>query len=208
MGVFWSGIDTSTINTLSQGGWFVSTVFNKKRETKTCVKVVDPFEFIVDDVTLEITKRIDPATLESWNIQYKVNVEDHMKKLLEEREAATKAALAARGYTNHERSYQNHLFDNRGVYQGGKTQQFGNWMNGMDHDDSPWNGYLNDDPIPPQQQAHAPRSVSVHEFSEQQVARMQAERERLEAELEDIESVFDTWEEMGLITQEERNDTE
>lgn len=35
MGVFWSATDMKTIEELGQAGWFLSTVFNKKREMKS-----------------------------------------------------------------------------------------------------------------------------------------------------------------------------
>jgi hypothetical protein len=50
MGVFWSGTDRETIEQLGQGGWFLSTVFNKKEEMKSCVFMTDPMKLFSDDL--------------------------------------------------------------------------------------------------------------------------------------------------------------
>lgn len=50
MGVFWSGTDRETIIQLGQGGWFLSTVFNKKEEMKSCVFMTDPMKLFTDDL--------------------------------------------------------------------------------------------------------------------------------------------------------------
>lgn len=56
MGVFWSGTDKATIKELGEHGWFVSTVFNKKRETRTAIYQGHPFNIFADDIKLEISK--------------------------------------------------------------------------------------------------------------------------------------------------------
>lgn len=50
MGVFWSGTDKETISNLGQHGYFISTVFNKKKEMKTALYTKEPFELFFDDV--------------------------------------------------------------------------------------------------------------------------------------------------------------
>src|SRR5687768_16700469 len=41
MDVFWSGTDRDTIRKIGAGGWFLSTVFNKKNQTRSAYYSVD-----------------------------------------------------------------------------------------------------------------------------------------------------------------------
>ena len=69
MPVFWSGTDTSTIKQLAMGGWFVSTVFNKRREMKTAFSQSSPIRCIVDDVPTTIDTAVEAANPE-WDKEY------------------------------------------------------------------------------------------------------------------------------------------
>lgn len=80
MGVFWSGTDADTIKKLSSGGWFVSTVFNKRREMKTCLSTVEPWPAIIDDVQTVILREIDGSLIQAWDADYKKYVTDVLPK--------------------------------------------------------------------------------------------------------------------------------
>lgn len=54
MDVFWSGTDMSTINQLTEDGWFIHGVFNKKYEYKCAYSNIDPVAMFVDDLEMEI----------------------------------------------------------------------------------------------------------------------------------------------------------
>jgi len=74
MGVFWSGTDTDTMQQLGKNGWFLSTVFNKKGESRTAYyqKGDDFFpEVFIDDIA---TKASFIHTLEQetqWEKEFK-----------------------------------------------------------------------------------------------------------------------------------------
>lgn len=80
MPVFWSGTDWTQIQEFGQHGWFVSSVFNKKREIRTCLYAETPFFFLADNLELELAQpAIDSATLEAWDQELK----DKCKPLFE-----------------------------------------------------------------------------------------------------------------------------
>lgn len=54
MEVFWSGTDMKTIEQLTQNGWFIHGVFNKKNESKFAATSKEPFELFIDNIELEI----------------------------------------------------------------------------------------------------------------------------------------------------------
>jgi hypothetical protein len=80
MPVFWSGTDLDTIEKLGMGGWFLSTVFNKKREMKSCFYAVQgsntPWgteELFLDDLTTTVPAFVHARQAE-WEEQYTTNV--------------------------------------------------------------------------------------------------------------------------------------
>lgn len=54
MQVFWSGTDRKTIEELTENGWFIHGVFNKKNEHRICYSNNEPFEVFVDNLELDI----------------------------------------------------------------------------------------------------------------------------------------------------------
>jgi len=61
MPVFWSGTDKATMAELGEHGWFLSTVFNKKAELKTCVTFPTEFGlYEVDAIDTTITDMPQP----------------------------------------------------------------------------------------------------------------------------------------------------
>lgn len=85
MSVFWSGTDMDTIRKIGEGGWFLSTVFNKKQEMKSSLYVnnafVNPELFkdkavFIDDLPTNILNAISPELLAMWDRDYETNVEN------------------------------------------------------------------------------------------------------------------------------------
>ena len=54
MPVFWSGTDMTAINQLTEDGWFIHGVFNKKYEYRCAYSNNDPVPMFVDDLEMEI----------------------------------------------------------------------------------------------------------------------------------------------------------
>lgn len=54
MDVFWSGTDTATMNSLTENGWFIHGVFNKKDKFKIAYTTNEPVSAFIDDLNLEI----------------------------------------------------------------------------------------------------------------------------------------------------------
>ena len=73
MNVFWSGTDVATIKQLGGGGWFLSTVLNKKREMKSAYCQVAPVRMIVDDLSTHVMEVLDSNLIEKWNQEYEKN---------------------------------------------------------------------------------------------------------------------------------------
>jgi hypothetical protein len=82
MGVFWSGTDMATIKELGQHGWFVHTVFNKRRETRTAISMGDPFPAIIDDIKLVIERSLPVDLVASWDKEYDDKVTNIVPKLI------------------------------------------------------------------------------------------------------------------------------
>jgi len=80
MAVFWSGQDLETINALAEGGWFISTVFNKKREMRTAISMSQPFRMLYDEVTLEVERMLPADLVSSWDKEYVTKVENFAPK--------------------------------------------------------------------------------------------------------------------------------
>lgn len=74
MPVFWSGTDTDTIQELGDGGWYVCTVFNQRRESRTCLYQKSPNLF-VDGQYLHVgAPNFYQATYDEWNKDFDDNV--------------------------------------------------------------------------------------------------------------------------------------
>jgi hypothetical protein len=80
MDVFWSSTDKDTIEKIGAGGWFLSTVFNKKHERRSALYVVNgqktPFgtaPLFLDEIPTEIEKEFCPY-LEVWDKEYEEKV--------------------------------------------------------------------------------------------------------------------------------------
>lgn len=54
MGVFWSSTDWNTINTLKNNSYFVSIVFNKRRELRALLRVFGVTQVTVDDIAVTV----------------------------------------------------------------------------------------------------------------------------------------------------------
>jgi hypothetical protein len=74
MDVFWSGTDLATIKELGSGGWFVATVFNKKREMKSAFCQIEPIRLMVDDIETDVVEQVDEELVETWDKDYEKNV--------------------------------------------------------------------------------------------------------------------------------------
>jgi len=61
MDVFWSGTDRDTIDKITQGGWFVSTVFNKRHEMRSALSMVSPLPLgFIDNIPTQQIQYLDP----------------------------------------------------------------------------------------------------------------------------------------------------
>jgi hypothetical protein len=74
MPVFWSQTDESTQEDLAAGGWFVSTVFNKKREMRSAICMKRPVPLFLDEIKTEVVQYLAPDTIKSWDEEYEQNV--------------------------------------------------------------------------------------------------------------------------------------
>lgn len=73
MAVFWSGTDMDTIKELGGNGWMISTVFNKKEETRTALSYrastdLGVFTEVQDDLDLTIIEESIDTT--AWDAEY------------------------------------------------------------------------------------------------------------------------------------------
>lgn len=94
MDVFWSGTDKDTIHKIGQGGWFVSTVFNKRRQMKSAIFISNAFarggmfsdgeSLFVDDVHTEIMTYLSGEEIKEWDAEYDKNVTAFEKKYQQE----------------------------------------------------------------------------------------------------------------------------
>jgi len=67
MGVFWSGTDQIAMRELSEHGWFMATVFNKKAEMKSCASFPTTFgQMQLDDMATEIEDTVDDTQAATW----------------------------------------------------------------------------------------------------------------------------------------------
>lgn len=71
MGVFWSGTDHTALRQLSEPGWFLATVFNKRRESLSCYVQGQPSKVYIPDITLQINEpRYSDELVASWSAEF------------------------------------------------------------------------------------------------------------------------------------------
>lgn len=74
MSVFWSHQDRETQKDLAAGGWFLSTVFNKKREMRSAICMQKPIPLFIDDIKTEVIQYLDKELTDEWDASYDLNV--------------------------------------------------------------------------------------------------------------------------------------
>jgi hypothetical protein len=74
--VFWSNTDDATIKQLAMGGWFISTVVNKKREMLSAFSQSTPIRLVQDNIPTKIETKIDEALVAQWDKEYTDNVSE------------------------------------------------------------------------------------------------------------------------------------
>jgi hypothetical protein len=85
MDVFWSGTDRDTIEKISDGGWFVSTVFNKKHEMRSCLNMNAPLPLgFMDNIPTRPIQFLDQELVKAWDADYEKNVENFVTKFSRE----------------------------------------------------------------------------------------------------------------------------
>jgi hypothetical protein len=80
MAVFWSGTDMDTIKKIGAGGWFLSTVFNKRNELRSAFYAVDGLKtpwgvspHFIDELETTIQAETNPLAA-LWDKEYEDNV--------------------------------------------------------------------------------------------------------------------------------------
>lgn len=69
MAVFWSSTDHAMMKLLSDHGWFITTVFNKKAEQKSAYSSTNHlFPIFLDDLTFEVAK--EEIDTKAWDEEY------------------------------------------------------------------------------------------------------------------------------------------
>lgn len=76
MGVFWSGTDMKTMKELSQNGWFLSTVFNQKREMKTAYMQGGDIPLMLNDLPTVIYDPVFEEDKKEWDALYDKHVKN------------------------------------------------------------------------------------------------------------------------------------
>ena len=84
MGVFWSTTDHETMAELAEHGWFLSTVFNKKREMKTCLTFKHEVFGLYDQdsIKTEIDEPAPQELVDSWDENFKLKCEVEKPKVV------------------------------------------------------------------------------------------------------------------------------
>jgi hypothetical protein len=70
MDVFWSGTDYAAIEQIGSNGWFISTVFNKKRELRTAFYGTQPMNIFLDEIKTSIQTTVPQEIIMSWEAQF------------------------------------------------------------------------------------------------------------------------------------------
>lgn len=74
MDVFWSSTDIATMEILSDGGWFMSTVFNQHRKMKSAFTQLSPVPVMIDNVQTTIYDFLSEAERTEWKKEYNEKV--------------------------------------------------------------------------------------------------------------------------------------
>lgn len=70
MDVFWSGTDIATMETLSDGGWFISTVFNQHRKMRTAFTMLDPLPIMIDNMNTIVHDFMSEQERREWKAEF------------------------------------------------------------------------------------------------------------------------------------------
>lgn len=74
MDVFWSGTDIATMETLSDGGWFVSTVFNQHRKMRTAFTMLNPLTIMIDNINTMVHDYTSEKERKEWKEEFNAKV--------------------------------------------------------------------------------------------------------------------------------------
>jgi len=74
MDVFWSNTDIATMEILSDGGWFISTVFNQHRKMKTAFTQLDPLPVMIDNIETTVYDFLSEAERREWKEEFNSKV--------------------------------------------------------------------------------------------------------------------------------------
>jgi hypothetical protein len=109
MSVFWSKTDTDTIEQLTQDGWFIHGVFNKKYEYRCAYSNNDPVHMFVDDLEMEIDEDLyNNDKLIDLKIQMEMLKDDILKEMSTELDKKYDELVTVKTYTYP--SYNNGLY--------------------------------------------------------------------------------------------------
>lgn len=76
MPVFWSKTDIDTIKQLGSGGWFLSTVFNKRQDMKSAFCQNTPVRVLLENLPTEVVEYEDEEKIKEWDEDYVKSVEN------------------------------------------------------------------------------------------------------------------------------------
>lgn len=183
MGVFWSGTDHDTIVKLASGGWFVSTVFNKKRQMKTCIAMSQPFHGIIDDVDTSVSRTLDNSLIKEWDKEYEEKVTNNIQPLKVVHPPIW-SGIRGIGF--------NQSTPSIGAEPGYSWGHLGFDSFDADHD---FNSMSLGKKV---------ESTSVHSMTQEDVKNALKARDALEERLSEVEDELDVFVQMGLLTEEER----
>lgn len=79
MDVFWSKQDKDTQIELAKGGWFLSTVFNKRQQMRSSICTSRPVPVFCDNIPTEIIQFLPEETIKKWDDEFDLNVKDMIK---------------------------------------------------------------------------------------------------------------------------------
>lgn len=74
MDVFWSATDISTMEILSEGGWFLSTVFNQHRKHRSAFTQLSPVPIMLDELSTTIYDFVSETESREWKTEYDAKV--------------------------------------------------------------------------------------------------------------------------------------
>jgi len=82
MDVFWSNTDIEAMETLSDEGWFISTVFNQDRKMRTALTMLKPLNLMIDNIKTVIEDFVSEAERVKWKKEFneKVKKKEYSKQ--------------------------------------------------------------------------------------------------------------------------------